>query len=70
MGRYLSRAEAAAWLTSRGIQMRPQALANLAWRDLGPSFTVIHRRAYYTVPVLRAWLRTQAERNTRLCAAS
>lgn len=54
-GKYLDRAEAADYLTSRGLRISKTTLQKFATIGGGPSYQRFGHRSVYTVATLDAW---------------
>lgn len=57
---YLSRLEAAEYLRGLGVSIGVNTLARLAWRNRGPRYRIVCRRAFYTADDLKGWLEARA----------
>jgi len=54
--KYRTRPLAAEFITSIGVDMSAQGLADLAHQGRGPSYAIINGRALYTEDDLNAWI--------------
>jgi hypothetical protein len=64
--RFLSRCEAAEYLTSRGLRIAKQTLARLAATSSeGPAYRIWGSRAVYTAADLDAWAEARASKLRR-----
>jgi hypothetical protein len=64
--RFLSRSEAAEYLTSRGLRIAKQTLARFAvTSSQGPTYRVFGSRAIYTTADLDAWAEARASKPRR-----
>ena len=58
MNDYLTRDQAAEYLSSRGLRVSAGYLAKLATAGKGPSYSRLGKYAYYQPSDLDAWLKT------------
>ena len=68
--KFLTRAEASAYINSRGIPMKEMGLSTLACRRGGPSYSIVHGRAVYTIEAIDEWIDREFERNFRQPASN
>ena len=62
---YLTRREAAAYVTQRGLKLSSNTLQKMASRGGGPLYSIFGRNAVYTPQNLDAWIETKISRPRR-----
>lgn len=62
---FLTRTQAAKYLSERGISVSTKTLNKLGWLGNGPRYALIRGRAVYRPDDLDAWLTVQFEHNVR-----
>lgn len=59
ISRYLTRTEAAGWLTEQGLPVKSSQLQKLATTGGGPPYSIFGNRAVYAIEDLLAWVESR-----------